>query len=146
MYTYINTLLCLCQQKVYDKKPHITTEINIPTISAIRADTKTNLIFFIPTQLVYIAIVYKVVSVDPIIVDAIKPILLSTPYIVIISVATAIDALPDIGLINIKGNISLGHFIIFVIGEIKFAIKSIIPELLIAPTAKKTPINVGNIL
>ena len=41
--------------------------------SAIRAATKTKRIFLTFTVLVYIAIVYKVVSVDPIIVDAINP-------------------------------------------------------------------------
>ena len=74
---------------------------------------RTNLIFFTPTAPVYIAIVYKVVSVDPIIVAAIKPILLSTPDLLIISVAIAIEALPDMGLINANGIISLGNSTIF---------------------------------
>ena len=43
------------------------------TKSARRAATKTNRIFFTLTQLVYTAIVYKVVSVEPIIVDAMSP-------------------------------------------------------------------------
>ena len=43
------------------------------TKSAIRAAVRTKRIFFTLTQLVYIAIVYKVVSVEPIIVDAIRP-------------------------------------------------------------------------
>ena len=98
------------------------------------------------TQLVYIAIVYKVVSVDPIIVEAIKPIFESTPKVVIISVATAIDALPEIGLTNASGIISLGILKKLVIGDINFIIKSKIPELLNAPTATKIPINVGKIL
>lgn len=54
----------------FDKKRQ---RLAFRTISAIRAASKTNLIFFILTVLVYIAMVYKVVSVEPIIVDAIKP-------------------------------------------------------------------------
>ena len=61
-----------------------------PTKDAI----KTNLVFLMPTELDYTAIVYNVVSVEPIIVAAIIPILLSTPYNFIISLPTAIDALP----------------------------------------------------
>jgi len=41
--------------------------------SAISAHTRTKRIFLILTVLVYIAIVYKVVSVEPIIVEAIVP-------------------------------------------------------------------------
>ena len=37
----------------------------------------------------------------------------STPYLFIISVATAIELLPEIGLISAKGNISVGKFIKF---------------------------------
>ena len=50
------------------------TEVSIPTKSASKAASKTNLVFFIFNALVYKAIVYKVVSVEPIIVAAIKPI------------------------------------------------------------------------
>lgn len=35
-----------------------------------------------------------VVSVEPIIVDVISPILLSTPYVFIVSIPTASEALP----------------------------------------------------
>ena len=52
MYTYINTVILLCQQKLYDKKLQIITDINIPTKSAINAAVRTKRIFFIPTQLV----------------------------------------------------------------------------------------------
>ena len=83
-----------CQQKYYDIKLQITTETIIPTKSPINAAINTNLVFFIPTALEYIAIVYSVVSVDPIIVEAINPSILSTPYKFIISLPTAIDALP----------------------------------------------------
>lgn len=55
------------------------TLATIPTKSAHNAAHNTNLVFFIPTLLVYTAIVYTVVSVDPIITEAIKPILESTP-------------------------------------------------------------------
>lgn len=41
--------------------------------SATRAAARTKRIFLTLTELVYIAIVYKVVSVEPIIVDAINP-------------------------------------------------------------------------
>ena len=57
----------------------IKFDTNIPTKSANKAVQSTNLVFFTFIQLVYTAIVYNVVSVDPIIVDAISPILLSTP-------------------------------------------------------------------
>ena len=41
-----------CQQENYDKNLHNITENAIPTKSAINAAIRTNLIFFIPTQLV----------------------------------------------------------------------------------------------
>ena len=63
-------------------------------MSPIKAATKIPLVYFILTTLEYIAIVYYVVSVDPMIVDTIIPILLSTPYCSIISVPIAIEALP----------------------------------------------------
>ena len=63
----------------YKAKFQNTIEIAIPTISAIKATIKTNLIFFIFTQPEYTAIVYNVVSVDPIIVETISPIFESTP-------------------------------------------------------------------
>ena len=97
-----------CQQKNYDIKLQIITELNIPIKSPINAAINTNLFFLIPILLVYIAIVYKVVSVDPIIVEAISPNLLSTPYFIIISLPIAIEALPDIGLNIAKGIISVG--------------------------------------
>ena len=123
----------------------ITTLAIIPTISAVNAAQRTNLVFFIFTLLVYTAIVYKVVSVDPIIVAAIIPILLSTPKFFIISVAIAIELLPDIGLNIANGIISLGKFKISKIGVTKLIIKSNIPELLKAPIATNNPINVGKI-
>ena len=55
------------------------TDVNIPIKSAAKAAINTNLAFLILIALVYIAIVYKVVSVDPIIVEEIKPIKESTP-------------------------------------------------------------------
>ena len=62
-----------CQQKNYDIKLQIITELNIPIKSPINAAINTNLFFLIPILLVYIAIVYKVVSVDPIITDTALP-------------------------------------------------------------------------
>lgn len=141
---YITIFYLFCQEKNYDKILQITTDVSIPIMSATSAAIITHLVFFIPTELVYIAIVYSVVSVEPIITDAIKPILLSTPCCVIISVATAIDALPDIGLNNASGIICAGIFIVFNIGSIICTINSIIPELLNTPTAKNIPNNVGN--
>ena len=90
--------------------------------------------------------VYKVVSVEPIITEAIKPIFESTPKFFIISVAIAIEPLPDIGLNNASGITSLGNWIIFKTGFKKFTIASIIPELLSAPIATNNPISVGKIL
>ena len=72
--------------------------------------------------------------------------MLSTEKVFIISVATAIDALPEIGLIIAKGSISEGKFIILNNGVIIFTIKSIIPELLNNPIATNNPTKVGNIL
>ena len=51
----------------------------MPTKSASNAAYKTKRVFFTLILLVYNAIVYKVVSVDPIIVEAINPIFESTP-------------------------------------------------------------------
>lgn len=48
-------------------------------MSPAKPASKTNLVFFIFTIPEYIAIVYIVVSVEPIIVDAIFPINESTP-------------------------------------------------------------------
>ena len=96
-------------------------------------------------MLVYIAIVYIVVSVDPISVEAIFPIKLSTPQFFIISTAIAVDALPEIGLNIASGIISLGIPSKFVAGLIIFITISIIPELLKAPIATNSPTNVGNI-
>lgn len=62
-----------CQRKVYDIKLQIITELSIPIKSPINAASNTNLVFFTPTTLVYTAIVYSVVSVEPIIVDVINP-------------------------------------------------------------------------
>ena len=77
---YNTIFLANCQQFFHDKNRQIATEVNIPTVSPISAAIKIPLVFFIFTTLVYIAIVYNVVSVDPIMVDTIIPILLSTPY------------------------------------------------------------------
>lgn len=63
----------------YYKKLQITIDAVIPIISPISAATNIPLVFFIFTQLVYTAIVYRVVSVDPIITEAILPIFESTP-------------------------------------------------------------------
>ena len=91
---YITILFYNCQCFFYDKFRQIITEINTPIKSPTNAASSTPLVFFIFTILVYIAIVYNVVSVEPIIVEAIIPILLSTPYCCIISVPIAIEALP----------------------------------------------------
>ena len=92
------------------------------------------------------AIVYKVVSVEPIMVEAIFPIKLSTPKVFIIFVAIAIEPLPEIGLNIARGIISGGKFKKFNIGEASFIIKSSTPELRRLLIATKSPINVGKIL
>ena len=120
------------------------TEVSIPTKSARRAAIKTNLVFFIFTALVYKAIVYKVVSVDPIMVELINPINESTPKLFIISVATATEALPEIGRSIARGRISVGTFNKFRIGRAKFVIASIIPEALKILIDKNNPKSVGN--
>ena len=135
-----------CQEKLFDIIRQIATDAIIPVKSAIKAANNTNLVFLIFTELVYMAIVYIVVSVEPIIVATINPIKESTPNFFIKSVATAIDPLPEIGLKIASGIISGGIFNIFSVGFIIFITKSKIPELLRAPIAKKSPIKVGNIL
>lgn len=70
---------------------------------------------------------------------------LSTPEIFIISRAVAVEALPEIGLISIKGNTSLGIFNKFKTGEIIFSNASKTPEFLRALIARKRPTSVGNI-
>ena len=57
MHIYNNTFFSISQQKNYDKNRQIATDINIPVMSAIRAAINTKRIFFIPTALVYNAIV-----------------------------------------------------------------------------------------
>ena len=101
--------------------------------------------FFIFTELVYTAIVYNVVSVDPIITEAKIPIKESTPLFFIISVAIAIEALPEIGLNKARDTTSLGNFTKLKIGVIILVIAFNIPELLSIPIATNNPINVGNI-
>ena len=86
------------------------------------------------------------VSVEPIITDAINPIFESTPKFFIISVATATEALPEIGLINASGKISVGKLTMFKSGFKNFTTTSIIPELLSAPIATNNPTNVGKML
>ena len=113
-------------------------------MSANKAAQSTNLVFFTFIQLVYTAIVYSVVSVDPIIVDAINPILVSTPKFVIISVAIAIEALPDIGLRIARGKTSIGKLNKLTIGFVKLIIPSIIPDVLNAPIATNKHKSVGN--
>ena len=115
-------------------------------MSAVNAAIKIPLVFFTFMQLVYMAIVYNVVSVDPIIVDAIIPSMVSTPQFFIMSVAIAIDPLPDTGLSNASGINSPGKFIRFSIGLAMCVIHSNIPDDLNAPIATNSPISVGNIL
>lgn len=104
MFEFQNIFIFYCPKK----QLHIIVEIIIPVTSPISAAPNIPLVFFILTLPVYTAIVYKVVSVDPMITDANIPIKESTPYVFIISVATAIDALPEIGLNIASGKISPG--------------------------------------
>ena len=71
---------------------------------------------------------------------------LSTPKFFIISKATAVDALPEIGRIIIKGKISDGILNRFKKGDKLFFSKSKIPEVLSALIAKKSAISVGKML
>lgn len=70
---------------------------------------------------------------------------LSTPEIFIISRATAVEALPEIGLISIKGRSFEGICIKLRIGDRIFSNKSSIPEVLSAEIAKNKPTRVGKI-
>ena len=54
------------------------------------------------------------------------------------------EALPDIGLSNARGIISLGNLKNSTTGDNNPTINSIRPELLKAPTARKIPTKVGN--
>lgn len=60
--------------------------------------------------------------------------------------ATAVAALPEIGLTRIRGNISIGIFTNCIIGDRHDAIKSKKPDSLRKLTAKKRPIRLGKIL
>jgi len=93
------------QEKLHDNIRQINTDASTPVKSVSRETHNTNLVFFIPTELEYTAMVYNVVSVDPIIVAAINPILESTPLTAIILDAIAVDALPEIGLNIANGTI-----------------------------------------
>lgn len=119
-----------CQEKHYDIIRQKMTDVKIPTKSAKRAAYKTKRVFLILTVLVYNAIVYKVVSVEPMMVEAIKPIEESTPYFVIISVAIAIDALPEIGRRMANGKTSAGNFNTFKTGSKSCVMASMRPEAL----------------
>lgn len=136
----------ICQEKNYDIIRQKTTEVIIPTKSAIKAANNTKRVFFTFIVLVYKAIVYKVVSVEPIIVEAINPIKESTPYLVIMSVATAIEALPEIGLKIARGKISEGILKIIRIGLIRLVIASMIPDSLKTLIERNSPKRVGKIL
>lgn len=57
IYLYVTTFFAICQQKNYDIIRQIAMDVSIPTTSAINAAINTNLIFLIPTALVYNAIV-----------------------------------------------------------------------------------------
>ena len=77
----------------------------MPIKSAVKEASKTNLVLFIFTLEEYTAIVYKVVSVAPMMTEAIIPSWLSTPQFFIISVAMAIELLPEIGRSKARGTI-----------------------------------------
>lgn len=70
---------------------------------------------------------------------------LSTPEVFIISNATAVEALPEIGRISINGNTSEGICNRFKIGDNMSWNNSSNPEFLRALIAKNNPTNVGNI-
>ncbi len=72
--------------------------------------------------------------------------MLSTPDVFIISKAIAVEALPEIGRISIRGKISEGIFNNPKKGEQAFSNKSKIPEFLRALIAKNKAIKVGKIL
>ena len=61
------------------------------------------------------------------------------------SIATAVDALPEIGLINIRGKTSLGILRRLKAGDKRLPKRSNIPEFLRALIAKKSPTKVGKI-
>lgn len=63
---------------------------------------------------------------------------------VIISVAIAIEALPDIGLKIARGKTSIGKLNKLTIGFIKLIIPSITPDVLNAPIATNKQRSVGN--
>lgn len=70
---------------------------------------------------------------------------LSTPKFCIISRATAVDALPDIGLISIRGRSSDGILSKDNTGDRRFANRSKMPEFLRLLIAKNNAISVGKI-
>ena len=72
-------------------------------------------------------------------------IILSTPEFFIISSATAVEALPEIGRTNIRGNTSAGIFSKLKNGVRVFWSNSKIPEFLRALIAKNKATKVGKI-
>ncbi len=116
------------QEKLYDIIRQKTTADSIPAQSASKAQAKTNRVFLISKLLVYNAITYRVVSVHPIIVEVINPIIESGPTFSIILVAIAIDPLPEIGRSKIKGNISFGILKNVKKGKRKFVSTSNMPD------------------
>lgn len=94
---------------------------------------------------VYIAMTYKVVSLDPIIVDAIFPTKLSGPCTFNVSLNNAKAPPPEIDLITPKGTTSAGILKTVKMGSNKFTKSVIAPEVLNKLTATTTASIVGNI-
>ena len=116
----------------------------MPIKSAHNPANKLYLIFFIPTLPKYNPITYKVVSVEPCITDAKKPIKLSGQYFEKILFKYAREALPDTGFISASGNISTGIFMILNIGFNRLKRNSRNPLLINILTARIIAIKVGN--
>ena len=92
----------------------------------------------------YKDITYSVVSVDPCITDDKSPIKLSGPYVLKILVSIARVAVPEIGLISARGNISIGRLKTIKSGLNKFKTNDKNPLFIKILTLKIIARKVGN--
>lgn len=99
----------------------------------------------IPTEAVYMAMTYNVVSLDAIMVDAMLPIVLSGPCVFKMSVKIARAPPPEIERMKLNGTTSDGTFIAENKGESMDTNNSIAPDALNKLVATTTASIVGNI-
>ncbi len=112
-------------------------------MSAVKDETNIAGFACVLTAPKYTAMVYKVVSVAPIIIQAVLAAMESAGFFPSISSSTAKEPLPEIGRISISGVHSEGNPRKEVIGSSKCESPSAAPELLNIPIAVIISISVG---